>query len=65
VSGTQSALVPTLGTKRWIDEIKMSLGLPNTRLWEPWFYQNINAGDTEELPGLTFITVRSAGYDGC
>jgi hypothetical protein len=55
--------VPTWGTKKWIDEVKLDLGLPNTRLWESWFYQNINVGETEEMPGLTFVTVRSAGYE--
>jgi hypothetical protein len=44
VSGTQSAYIPTYGTKRWVDEVKMNMRLPHTRLWEPWFYQGINAG---------------------
>lgn len=40
----------------------MNMRLPNTRLWEPWFYQNINAGEIETIPGLSLITLRSAGY---
>ncbi len=62
VSGTQSAVVPTFGTKRWVDEVKMNLRLPTLRFWEPWFYNTINAGEIETIPGLTLITVRAAGY---
>jgi hypothetical protein len=53
--------VPTLGTKKWVDEVKMNLGLPHVRLWEPWFYETVNAGEIESIPGLSFITIRSAG----
>ena len=33
ISGTQSAYIPTWGTKRWVDEVKMDLKLPFTREW--------------------------------
>ena len=33
VSGTQSAYIPTWGTKKWVDEVKMDLKLPFTREW--------------------------------
>jgi len=62
VSGTQSAYIPTWGTKKWVEEVKMDLHLPFTREWSPWFYQNINAGEVEEIPGLTLVTLRSAGF---
>lgn len=39
----------------------MDLKLPSLRLWEPWFYKEINAGEVESIPGLDLITVRSAG----
>lgn len=40
----------------------MNLKLPTIRLWEPWFYGDINAGEVESIPGLTLITIRSAGF---
>jgi len=57
-----SAKVPTYGTKRWIDDLKASIGQPSIRLWEPWFYEKINAGEVESMPGMTLVTIRSAGY---
>ena len=64
VSGVFSGTVPTLGTKRWFEEIKKSVNIPATRLWEPWYYNHtVNAGDIEEMRGMSLITVRSAGYN--
>jgi hypothetical protein len=40
----------------------MNLRLPTIRLWESWFYGDTNAGEVESMPGLTLITVRSAGF---
>ena len=63
MSGTQSAYIPTYSTKRWFDEIKMNMKYPSTRMWEPWFYQKkINGGEIEEIPGMTLLTIRAAGF---
>lgn len=41
-----SAEIPIQGTKKWVEQLKMDLGLATTRVWEPWiFNNNINAGD--------------------
>ena len=40
----------------------MNLGRPSVRLWEPWFYQGINAGEIEEIPGMSLVTIRAAGF---
>lgn len=63
VSGTLSASVPTLGTRKWVENLKLELNRANVRVWDAWRYDNqINAGSVEEFRGLTFLSVRAAGY---
>jgi len=62
VSGTLSAEVPTVGTKRWVESLKQSLQRNTVRIWDAWkFDGDINAGEIEEIRGMTFLTVRAAG----
>lgn len=57
-----SGQVPVTGTKKWFEEMKRTMNLATTRMWEPWYYNHtINAGDIEEIRGMSLITVRSAG----
>jgi hypothetical protein len=43
-----SGAVPVTGTKKWFEELKRTMGLATTRMWEPWWYNHtINAGDIE------------------
>ena len=63
ITGTLSAAVPITGTRKWIEKLKEDLGAPTLRPWETWKYDNdINAGEVEEIRGITFASVRSAGY---
>ena len=57
-----SASVPTIGTRRWVESLKLSLRRPTIRIWDAWKYdKDINAGGLEEIRGFTFLTVRAAG----
>jgi hypothetical protein len=48
VSGTLNGEVPTIGTRRWVESLKNTLGRPTTRVWDAWKYDNnINAGSIE------------------
>lgn len=53
--------MPITGTKRWFEELKRTMGTPITRMWEPWWYKTVNAGNIEEIRGMSLITVRSGG----
>ena len=51
-------------TKGWIQRLKYDLGLQTLRIHEPWMYnKTINGGSVEELKGLTYVSVRSAGFN--
>lgn len=55
--------MPTIGTRKWVEDLKLYLNRPTTRVWDAWKYDNqINAGSIEEFFGLTFLSVRAAGY---
>ena len=57
-----SGAVPITGTKKWFENLKQTMKLPLTRMWEPWWYKNtVNAGDIEEIRAMSFITVRAGG----
>jgi hypothetical protein len=46
-----------------VEELKYTLSRPTYRVWDAWkFDKSINAGSIEEFRGLTFLTVRAAGY---
>ena len=62
MSGTQSAIVPTRGTKKWFDHLRRVTRRPTTKLWSSWFYKSVNAGEVESFPGITLVTMRAAGY---
>lgn len=54
--------MPTVGTRKWVESLKMTLGRQTTRVWDAWKYdKNINAGGLEVFRGMTFLTVRAAG----
>lgn len=38
VSGAHSAEVPITGTRHWIEELRLNLGLPTIRPWGAWKY---------------------------
>jgi Serine carboxypeptidase len=57
-SGDIDAVVPTLGTMRWIHE----LGWKINNKWRPYYLNGMVAGYIEEHDGLTFATVRGAGH---
>jgi hypothetical protein len=57
-SGDIDAVVPTLGSMRWISE----LGWKVETKWRPYFFDGMVAGYIEERDGLTFATVRGAGH---
>jgi hypothetical protein len=51
-----------LGTRKWVENLKLALNRPTFRVWDAWRYNNqINAGSVEEFRGLTFLSVRAAG----
>lgn len=54
--------MPTVGTRRWVENLKVALNRPTVRVWDAWKYNGeVNAGSYEEIRGLTFISVRAAG----
>ena len=57
-SGDADAVVPALGSMRWISE----LGWKVLRKWRPWTLNSEVIGYIEERDGLTFATVRHAGH---
>ena len=57
-SGDVDAIVPVIGTRRWIE----SLLLPVLRPWHQWRAQGQVAGFEVVYEGLTFATVRGAGH---
>ena len=41
-----SAAVPVVGTRKWLEDLKVDLQLPTSRPWESWKYDDdINAGE--------------------
>ncbi|KAH7365080.1 hypothetical protein KP509_18G008000 [Ceratopteris richardii] len=57
-SGDTDGVVSTLGTRRWIKELNLTVQTP----WYAWDYNNQVGGWTQEYDGLTFVTVRGAGH---
>lgn len=57
-SGDADAVVPALGSMRWISE----LGWKVVRKWRPYMSEGEVIGYIEERDGLTFATVRHAGH---
>lgn len=54
--------MPSLGTRKWIENLKLELNRQTYRIWDAWQYDgDIDAGSVEEFRGLTFLTVRAAG----
>ena len=46
ISGSLSGSVPVVGTRKWLEDLKVDLGIPVTRPWESWKYdEDINAGE--------------------
>jgi serine carboxypeptidase-like clade II len=60
--------VPITGTKRWLHLLREELDLPEVRPWREWWVPGKHAGedqiggDTWELQGLTFASVKGAGH---
>ncbi|CAH9104278.1 unnamed protein product [Cuscuta europaea] len=57
-SGDADGNVPVLGTRYWIEALK----LPLKSIWRPWFHKNQVTGWIVEYKGLTFMTVKGAGH---
>jgi serine carboxypeptidase-like clade 2 len=57
-SGDADAVVPALGSMRWISE----LGWKVVRKWRPYMSEGEVIGYIEERDGLTFATIRHAGH---
>ena len=57
-SGDADAVVPALGSMRWISE----LGWKVMRKWRPYMSEGEVIGYIEERDGLTFATVKHAGH---
>ncbi|XP_010278297.1 PREDICTED: serine carboxypeptidase-like 31 [Nelumbo nucifera] len=57
-SGDTDGRVPVLSTRYSL----ISLGLPITRAWRPWYHEKEVSGWFQEYKGLTFATFRGAGH---
>ncbi|CAH9114977.1 unnamed protein product [Cuscuta epithymum] len=57
-SGDADGNVAVLGTRHWIEALKLSL----KSIWRPWFHKKQVGGWIVEYTGLTFMTVRGAGH---
>ena len=58
-SGDTDGVVPTLGTRRWIEE----LGWPVTQEWQPWYTDSQVSGYTVQYANnFWFTTVHGVGH---
>jgi serine carboxypeptidase-like clade 2 len=57
-AGDVDAIVPIVGTRRWIATLKMDI----IKAWRPWFVGQQVSGYVEVYDGLTLATVRDAGH---
>ncbi|XP_059437354.1 serine carboxypeptidase-like 31 isoform X1 [Corylus avellana] len=57
-SGDTDGRVPVLSTRYSL----ISLGLPITKAWRPWYHQKEVSGWFQEYEGLMFATFRGAGH---
>lgn len=58
-SGDVDAIVPVIGTRRWIQHLHLEVVEP----WRPWISSTGQVGGYVEVyEGLTFATVRNAGH---
>jgi len=58
-SGDFDGAVPTLGTRRWLQE---ELKWPVLEKWRPYYLQGRLVGYLEERDGLTFASIHGAGH---
>jgi serine carboxypeptidase-like clade 2 len=67
-SGDLSSNVPLVGTKTWISRIKEDIDIPVRRTWREWWvpgkhpHEDQVGGMVWELEGMTYATVKAAGY---
>jgi serine carboxypeptidase-like clade 2 len=60
--------VPLLGTKKWVDDLRAELDLPQLQPWREWWklghheHEDQVAGDMLALYGFTLLTIRGAGH---
>lgn len=57
-AGDVDAIVPVIGTRRWIAKLEMDV----QKAWRPWFVSQQVSGYVEVYDGLTLATVRDAGH---
>jgi len=69
-SGDTDGCVPTIGTMRWIKQLRNEIGLKTLKYWSPWFMEdkvgNYSSpqvkGFYEIYDGLTFVSVKGVGH---
>jgi len=70
-SGDTDGAVPTVGTIRWIKQLRTDLGLKTTKSWSPWTMNTTTVGNYsssqlkgfyEVYQGLTFVSVKGVGH---
>jgi len=69
-SGDTDGCVPTIGTMRWIKQLRNDMGLKTLKSWSPWFMEtklgNYSSpqvkGFYEIYDGLTFVSVKGVGH---
>ena len=67
-SGDLDSTIPIIGTKDWITKLKEEIDMPVRRTWREWWvpgkhpHEDQVGGMVWELEGLTFASVKSAGY---
>jgi len=69
-SGDTDGAVPTIGTIRWIQQLRTDMGLKTLKSWSSWV-MNTTIGDYssyqlkgfyEIYQGLTFVSVKGVGH---
>jgi len=70
-SGDTDGAVPTIGTIRWIKQLRSDLGLKTVKTWSPWTMNTTTVGNYssyqlkgyyEVYQGLTFVSVKGVGH---
>ena len=57
-SGDTDGVVPTLGTRRWIEK----LNWPVTSAWQPWTSNGQISGYTQTYGSFSFVTIHGVGH---
>lgn len=62
------SLVPIIGTKTWLHNLKSEFSIPVQKNWREWWvpgkhkHEDQVGGFIWELEGITFVSVKGAGF---